>query len=151
MKSKNYYISIDGRRVPVSREVYEAYYKMERRFRYYEHDIKVGRLAKTKNGKTDYLPSKEDSYERLLEAGAEPVREENTVLDAVVEKAMRQKLAAALQDLSPEELTLLFEIFWNGKTERELSRLTGIPQKTINDRKHRILKRLKKAMEETDG
>jgi hypothetical protein len=33
------------------------------------------------------------------------------------------------------------------KSERKLEAATGIPQKTINDRKHRILNKLKDLME----
>jgi len=32
-------------------------------------------------------------------------------------------------------------------SEREYSKLSGIPQKTINDRRHKILGKLKKLME----
>lgn len=38
------FIKIGKERVPVSEEIYKEYYKMRRRERYMEEDIKVGRI-----------------------------------------------------------------------------------------------------------
>ena len=64
------YIKIYGQQVPVTEEVYKEYYKMDRRRRYLEEDVKVGPIdIYPKIGRPIYIPSKEDSIERLMENG----------------------------------------------------------------------------------
>lgn len=46
-----------------------------------------------------------------------------------------------------EERLLIHELFYNGKSERELSAMIAVPQKTINDRKRKILAKLRRQME----
>ncbi len=144
-QEQEFFIFIEGARVLVSKEVYEAYHKMARRIRYQEHDIKVGRIRR-KEGEEAYYYSKEDSYDRLEEVGAAPTTDADEVVDEVVARQVRQRLYDILAELSPEEFGILFELFWNEKSERALSAETGIPQKTINDRKRRILQKLRRKL-----
>lgn len=58
-----------------------------------------------------------------------------------------RELHAALQTLTVKERLLIHELFWNGKSERELSAMIAVPQKTINDRKRKILVKLRRQME----
>ena len=64
-KNKNdYHLYINGQVVPVNEEVYRAYKLFERKEEYFTYDLKTERF----NKKTaSFLPSREDSYERLLE------------------------------------------------------------------------------------
>lgn len=140
-----YYIVISGNKIEVSQAIYKEYFKMERRFRYYEHDIKVGRL-RCINGNKKYVPSKEDSLDRLFSLGLEPITSYKEIVDQVIDSMDIEELHFALEQLPETELQLLFELFWNRKSEHLLSKETGVPQKTINDRKHRILKKLRKNM-----
>ncbi len=50
-------------------------------------------------------------------------------------------LRVSLDLLDVNERALINALFFDGLTEREYSTQTGIAQKTINDRKHRILKK----------
>jgi hypothetical protein len=53
-------------------------------------------------------------------------------------------LYAALATLAQEDLDLIMDIFWYGKTERELAPLLGYKQsKSVNKRKHKILEILR--------
>ena len=56
-------------------------------------------------------------------------------------------LRHALLELEEKELNLIISLYYKGLSEREYSQKTGIPQRTINDRKHRILAKLKKILE----
>ena len=58
-----------------------------------------------------------------------------------------QQLRRALRTLTVEERLLIHELFYNGKSERELSAMIAVPQKTINDRKRKILAKLRRQME----
>ena len=78
---------------------------------------------------------------------SEFVSEADNPLVIVADKLCRQTLRCALHTLSDEEYHLISAIYISGKTEREYSEETGIPQKTINDRKRRILEKIKKFMD----
>ena len=69
------------------------------------------------------------------------------VAEAVVHRMMLDKLRSALATLSDDEQKLVNAIFFQELSEREWSSISGIPQKTINDRKRRILAKLKKLLE----
>ena len=68
------------------------------------------------------------------------------VEDDAILKIMVDRLKEALAELTDAERELIEAIFFEGLTEREYSAKSGIPQKTINDRKQRILLKLKKIM-----
>lgn len=69
MAEKKYYISLDGKDFEVSRELYEAYRKGQRREKYFIHDLKKERRKiDKKTGKVTVIPGREDSYERLAQA-----------------------------------------------------------------------------------
>jgi hypothetical protein len=60
------------------------------------------------------------------------------------DKAELDTLYAALAALTAEDRDLLREIFWNGKTERQLAPELGLKEpKSVNKRKHRILEILR--------
>lgn len=65
---EKYYIAMDGQVFEVSRELYEAYYKGQRKDKYFTHDLKEEHMRVDKEtGQITIIPSREDSYERLLE------------------------------------------------------------------------------------
>lgn len=76
---KQRYLYIDGRAVPVSEQVYRVYQHYERKEEYFSYDLKVEKFQKET---ASFLPSREDSYDRLLEqdrqfaASAQPVEEQ---------------------------------------------------------------------------
>ena len=59
----NYYLYIDGQAVPVSEQVYRAYQHYERKEEYFSYDLKTEKFQKET---ATFLPSREDSYERLF-------------------------------------------------------------------------------------
>lgn len=63
--------------------------------------------------------------------------------EAVIHKIMLDKLHDSLVLLSDDEQKLINALFFRKLSEREWADETGIPQKTINDRKRRILIKLK--------
>lgn len=60
----NYYLYIDGQAVPVSEQIYRVYQHYERKEEYFSYDLKTEKFQKDT---ASFLPSREDSYERLLE------------------------------------------------------------------------------------
>lgn len=68
----------------------------------------------------------------------------NDLESIIEEKALLDTLYAALATLAQEDLDLIKDIFWNGKTERELAPSLGYKQsKSVNKRKHKILEILR--------
>lgn len=68
----------------------------------------------------------------------------NNLESVLEEKALLDTLYAALATLAQEDLDLIKDVFWHGKTERELAPLLGYKQsKSVNKRKHKILEILR--------
>ena len=75
------------------------------------------------------------------------IAEQPDVCDTVVESMMTDKLHKSLQLLNQDEKLLIHALYFERKSERKVSAETGIPQKTINDRKRRIIAKLKNLLE----
>ena len=149
--NKQCFIRVSGQRIPVDEDTFLEYHRSKRRDRYFEHDIKAETLIHDEDGNvTGLAPSKEDSLERLRSLGGD-FDDGESVEDTVVQLLMLDKLHTVLNLLLAEERTLINALFFSnggmGMTERKYTELSGIPQKTINDRKQRILAKLRKLIE----
>ena len=105
------FIKIGKEQVKVSEEIYKEYYKMARRARYFENDIKVGSSSINEFGKVIYKPNKEDSIERLSELGID-FEDENLIEDIVCDKAIIAILNEALKELEQEEMELISDLYY---------------------------------------
>ncbi len=132
----------------LSDEMIEVLEKSDRKMEYQQYDLKAEQcqIDGTKRTVT-YVPSREDSYERLLEENRQFAAESESVEDAAVKAVMIEKMLDSLKLLAPEEQNLIGEMFFKGKSERQVSTETGIPYMTIHDRKVKILGKLKKLLE----
>ena len=113
-------------------------------------------MGKLKKGSTkvnpetqeiQYIPSRELSYEQLVEQDWQFAAAGDSVEDRAVRADMLEKLQDVLQRLSTEELSLLNELFYLEKTEREVAGMYAVSQNTIHYRKNRLLDKLRKMME----
>lgn len=146
-EKEKYIILIQGKLVEVTKEIYDVYYHHRRKEKYFMHDLKAGRRRMDKGtGEIVLLPSIEDSYDRLRDADLQFADNMN-VEDEVIQKVMCEKLHAAIKKLSREEAELIWYIFFQQIGETELSRMYGVPRTTLQGRKNKILKKLKKFME----
>ena len=132
-----YFLQLYGMLLEVSRAAYVEYYKKRRRQRYLDEQSQ-------KNGDISYDMLTANGY------GSKniPVSGEDPVQELVERKMMIEKLCMCISDLTADEKKLLEGLFVQGLSERKWSEITGIPQKTVNDRKRRILEKLRKLMEE---
>ena len=121
---KEYYITMKGgTKVPVTEEVYRAY----KRPAWREHKRRIVR----------------SEYERSLERFEEdhvPISSNEVLEDIVADKILIETLMSAL---TPEERYIIDEIYYNGKSERELAKEIKTTQQNINKKKNRILLKLK--------
>lgn len=147
-KRKNdYHLYINGQAVPVSEAVYRVYKHFERKEEYFTYDLKAERFSKKT---ASFLPSREDSYERLLETNQQFMIQEVSV-QVQVEKLLDAEIVRkALSFLNPEERELINLLFYQEKTEQEVGILLHISQQAVNKRKKTVLIKLRKLLKEFD-
>jgi len=107
MMDKDYFIVIDGEKIPVSEEVYRTF----------------KRPAWTERKRHQVRAEHERSLEQLAEDGFE-VSDESTLVDEIVEdKLMLDMLFATLAELTDDERGLIDALFFDEKSEREIARV----------------------------
>lgn len=123
--------------------------KSDRKMEYIEVDIKTEHLVrKRKNNITILQPSREDSYNRMIEdeemqfPSDEPAPE-----PVIIHSEELHSLRDALLKLEPDEKKLIYALYFDGLSERRLSEKTGTPCMTIHDCKVKILVKLHKLLE----
>lgn len=149
MQDKQYYIRINGSPIPVSEQVYRAYWHYTRKETYFTYDLKSERfIYDPVQQKTTFIPSREDSLERLMETDNHfsPQCEELPE-DMVIKKILLEQLQRALQTLTADEQNLIQEFFFQNRTVQEISNSLKIAPSTLRDRKQAILKKLKDYVE----
>lgn len=131
-----------------SDEVIAVLRKSERQMQYQEYDIKTEIVRVNQKKKTvTYIPSREDSLERLCENDQQFAVDQPSVEDEVMRKLMCKSLYDALDLLAEDERHLIVQLYFLGKTERELAELQGVFRNAIHKRKLRILTKLKDIFE----
>ena len=121
--------------VAVTKEVYDTYRRTEWNIKdnnesFYEHEIQMSGL----------IGGEDDGYENFREF----VDEENTPERNIVYAEIKKALLESVAELTEEERALVHALYWQGLSEREYSRRSGIPQRTINHRKMYILEKMRK-------
>ena len=132
---RKYTLVVHKKRIPVSKEVYAAYYHCRDREKYLDE------LAEKNNISLEACSERGIQVEYLITTA------QDSVEDRIMLKDLIARMMESLTLLDKSEQMLIHELFFKGKSERQLSTETGIPQKTINDRKHKVLLKLKKFIE----
>ena len=117
-------------------DVLEVLKKSDRKMRYMEVDLKSEQRRKNaENGAESYVPSKEDSLERLVySAKCQFADDAEGVEDAVIKKDDLCRLRAALDQLSEEERALIHALFFDERSERELEEMMGVHRMTLHNK-----------------
>lgn len=127
---KEFYIKIKEANVQVNEDVYYAYYKQKWHERY-DHKKRL---------------SKELSYEGLCDSGVAVelimMDTSKSLEDEVITEIMAEKLRECMSKLATDELFLVSEIFYKGRSIRDVADMLSIPKSTIQRQKDRILKKL---------
>lgn len=133
--NSNYTLVVNKKRIPVTVEVYRAYYQCRDREKY------MDRLAKKNNISLENCMEKGVSVEYTITSV------EDDIADIIIRQEMMKKLRSALEVLSQQERILIYELFFKGKSESTLAGEMGIHQSNVSRRKTRILSKLKKILE----
>jgi RNA polymerase sigma factor (sigma-70 family) len=129
-----FYIPVDGTYYETDEVVHETYYKMDRRERY------LGEVSE----------KKELSYNALEEA-AYPIEmkmreQQETLEEQVVTASQIEKMLLVLQELSEKDKWIIDELFFKGKSAKELARELGTSRTSLQSRKTRALQKIRKMM-----
>ena len=127
--SKDRYVWLDGVKVPVSEEVYRAYYRP------------VWREAKRKEVRDDT----EYSLDALEESGFEAA-DSALVDDIVADKLLLDELYAALDELTDDERSLIDALFYKERSERNVAAERGVQRNTVVYHRNKILDKLRKIL-----
>jgi len=129
---KKYYWKMNGYIYEVTKEQYYRYRKEQDRHDYLREAEEEAVILSL-----DSLGVEGRDGENFLADPNVNVEEE------VVHRIMLDKLRTVLDKLSSEELMLIDLLYTQLKSEREISKLTGIPQKTVNNKKKKLLEKLR--------
>ncbi len=147
---KEYYLTIDGQKIKVSEDVYRAYKQpawaeRKRREREKRCLISDGK-GRTKRCMEDCSKCDRQrtgnvlSLDKFVEDGYE-VSGSIDVAELVAEKLLLEELAAALDELEPQNKRIA-ELYGEGMSERQIADEVGLSQKTVNKRKAKIFEQL---------
>jgi RNA polymerase sigma factor (sigma-70 family) len=141
VENKKYVIRLNGELIPVTEEVYREYYASERHARYLEEKDARHGVVSFSALDTDELRGEEAIPDILAQS----------VEDGVIQKIMLALMRECLDALTSGERELVDALFFSnggdGMSEREYAKSSGIPQKTISDRKRRTLAKLRVLIE----
>ncbi len=139
------YVMKNGIAVEVSDEVYEILRKSDRRIKYIERDLKETRyIIDQEKATVKEIPAREDLLDRLTALGFDFADRTTDFRESVIDKIM---LDQALEKLSDEERYLITQLFYFGRTERDLADELGVYRNAIHLQKKKILAKLKKIIE----
>jgi len=132
---KTYTLLINKKRIPVTEEVYKAYYQHKERESY------LDKLSERNNLSFEECEEKGIQIDYLLSQTQESAE------DKLIKAEMLSRLTVAMEKLTEQERLLIYMLFFKGKSERELCAMLGIAKTTLHDRKAKILVKLKKILQ----
>ena len=136
MDKKEYFLYVKGKAVPVSEEVYKAYWKIT------EHE----KYLQRKDLKHNVIPFSALDHDGHF---VETITDERIDLEKIVEVKMQiEELHRALNTLSKEERELMEAIFYKEESLRSISRREKVTHQAISGRRDRILEKLRKILED---
>ena len=147
--SYTYTVTVDGRDVVVSEVVYKAYKKGGRKMEYMEYDMKreTWEISQERQS-AKCIPSREDSYERLIGEDKQFAQDDESVENAAIKNIMLDKLPSCLDRLDEDERALIDALFFEndgeGISETALAARYGITRQAIHRRLLRVLRKLEK-------
>ena len=136
MGKKEYHIYVRGKAVPVSEEVYKAYWKIT------EHE----KYLQRKDWKYDVIP-----FSALDNDGhfVDNIIDERIDLEKIVEVKMQiEELNKALATLTKKERELIEAIFYKEESLRLIGKKEKVSYQAIGKRRDKILEKLRKLLED---
>jgi len=135
MSHKKYLTQNGNKDIPISKDIARSLSKINRRNRYIKK-------LEAKYGVFSYNAVDKENIngENLL------VDDSENIADVVVTKVLAEIVAEHIKNLSEEQRWLIDELYVKEKSERQISKETGIPLMTICNRNKKILQNFKKLL-----
>ncbi|HER0501870.1 MAG: sigma factor-like helix-turn-helix DNA-binding protein [Peptoniphilus harei] len=136
MANKEYYLYVKGKAVPVSEEVYKAYWKIT------EHE----KYLQRKDWKHNVI-----SFSALDHDGhfVDNIIDEKIDLEKIVEVKMQiEELNKALNTFTEEERDIITAIFFREESLRSIGERKNRSYQAIGKRRDKILEKLRKLLED---
>ena len=130
---EKYLIKIQGRLIEVSEDVYYAYFRMERQERWQEEKKQEHEVMSY-----DAIDNGETNGEEAIQDMATPSMDELTIA-----KELNERLHHAVAALPKAERDLIQAVYFEGQTEEDYGKMTGMSQTGISYRRRKILSKLK--------
>ena len=136
MDKREYVLYVKGKAIPVSEEVYKAYWKITEHEKY---------LIK-KEWKNNVIPFSALDYDGHF---VDNIIDERIDLEKTVEvKVQIEELNKALATLTKEERELIEAIFYKEESLRSISKIEKVSHQAISGRRDRILEKLRKLLKD---
>lgn len=133
---REYFIYVRGKVVPVSEEVYKAYWKIT------EHE----KYLQRKDWKHNVIPFSALDHDGHF---VDNIIDEKIDLEKIVEVKMQiEELNKALNQLTKEERELMEAIFYKEESLSSISKKEKVTHQAIGKRRDRILEKLRKILED---
>lgn len=145
------FIEIDGEQIPVTEEVYLTY----KRPLWAEHKRKErAKRCRDENGfrctkDCKLCPKLRDGGDLSLDKFSDDgfdIADSVDIAELVADKMLLEQLVAALDDLEPDERSLINALFYNDRTERDYAAEVGISHQAIGKRKRKVIEKLRGLM-----
>ena len=164
-EQKQYYVTVNGQKVPVTEEVYREYVRPvrarqraeKRNEKCYVRGKRWERVRCTKDcSKCAYASEKGRSagaplsLEMFAEQGIElraPFDAEEALLEAEERKEEGERLRIAIARLTKRQQYLIKEVYFNRRKQTEIAAETGVTKASVSDAVRRALATLKKFLE----
>ncbi|BET22539.1 sigma factor-like helix-turn-helix DNA-binding protein [Solobacterium moorei] len=133
---REYFIYVKGKAVPVSEEVYKAYWKIT------EHE----KYLQRKDWKYDVIPFSAMDYDGHF---VDNITDERIDIEKIVEVKMQiEELNKALATLTKKERELIEAIFYKEESLRAIGKKEKVSYQAIGKRRDKILEKLRKLLED---
>ena len=136
MDKREYYLYVKGKAVPVSEEVYKAYWKRT------EHEQYLQRQDRKHN----VIPFSALDHDGHF---VDNIIDEKIDLEKIVEVKMQiEELNKALATLTKEERELMEAIFFREESLKSIGEKEKVTHQAISGRRDKILEKLRKILED---
>ncbi len=133
---REYFIYVKGKAVPVSEEVYKAYWKITEYEKYLQR----------KDWKYDVIPFSAMDYDGHF---VDNITDERIDIEKIVEVKMQiEELNKALATLTKKERELIEAIFYKEESLRAIGKKEKVNYQAIGKRRDKILEKLRKLLED---
>ena len=133
---REYFIYVKGKAVPVSEEVYKAYWKITEHKKYLQR----------KDWKYDVIPFSAMDYDGHF---VDNITDERIDIEKIVEVKMQiEELNKALATLTKKERKLIEAIFYKEESLRAIGKKEKVSYQAIGKRRDMILEKLRKLLED---